>query len=149
MNSRWIVVLSYGCAFVAFLALFFLFPHKALRAASGGSGFQYALLFIVPGAVATLAAISASVMSQATWAGAVSPIASWTLIGVEMNWGLFSLLVLFSWYDTPGNGKLEPLFVTYGLAIGGSEAIRRVLERMGEGAVDEDEPLNNAPKPTQ
>ena len=53
-------------------------------------------------------------------------------LGLESSLALVSVFALWLWYGTPGDGRLEPLFVTFGLVTATMEAARRDVYRILE-----------------
>lgn len=119
-------------AFFGFLSILYTFSSGDLRSTEGISGEQYLLLYVIPGFVVAFTFIVSLLFADKQWKNIVFSFPKGAIYGVGAGYALLSLIVLYSWYENPDNGKLEPLFVTFGIAIGAAEVARRMIESLIE-----------------
>lgn len=115
--------------FCMFLCVVYYYPPSELRSDQGIGLVKYLLLFITP-AIITSTAIIASVFPKLSSYNLRLNTIKGLLLGTEAGLGFLGIEVLYFWYDTPDNSKLEPLFVSVTLAVGGAEAARRFIESL-------------------
>jgi len=117
-------------AFFGFVMVLYTFKSGDLRSAEGISAQQYLLFYLIPGVVAGIAFVVSLFVNSNKWRNIVRSVPMGAIYGIGSGYVLLSLIVLFSWYENPDNGKLEPLFVTIGIAIGVAETGRRLIKKL-------------------
>lgn len=113
--------------FFTFVLVIVCYPFSDLHSQNGIGALRFLALFLVPAFPAVLGVFVATVSKNTVEKIIVGWFSS-IIFGFELAFALLSIAVLFFWYDTPDNSKLEPLFIAFGVAAASAEGMRRILD---------------------